>query len=70
MALSKKRQRELDDLTDTAADVWEDQKEVLDRANKVIRAASRRARDEVSSGRKSAATKGELWALGSLAWPG
>jgi hypothetical protein len=49
MALSKKRQRQLDDLTDTAADVWEDQKEVLDRANKVIRAASRRARDEVSS---------------------
>ena len=49
MALSKKRQRQLDGLTDTAADVWEDQKEVLERANKVIRAASRRARDEVAS---------------------
>jgi hypothetical protein len=44
MPLSKKRQRDLDDLKDTAADVWEDQKEVLERANKVIRAASRRAR--------------------------
>jgi hypothetical protein len=49
MALSKKRQRELDNLKDTAADVWDDQREVLERANKVIRAASRRARDEVSS---------------------
>jgi hypothetical protein len=49
MALSKKLQRELDDRRDTAADVWDDQKEVLERANKVIRAASRRARDEVSS---------------------
>jgi hypothetical protein len=49
MALTKKRQRELDDLKDTAADVWEDQKEVIERANKVIRAASRRARDEVAS---------------------
>ena len=44
MPLSKKRQRDLDDLKDSAADVWEDQKEVLERANKVIRAASRRAR--------------------------
>jgi hypothetical protein len=44
MPLSKKRQRDLDGLKDTAADVWEDQKEVLERANKVIRAASRRAR--------------------------
>jgi hypothetical protein len=49
MALTKKRQRELDDVKDTAADVWEDQKEVLDRANRVIRAAGRRAADEVSS---------------------
>ena len=45
MPLSKKRQRDLDNVRDTAADVWEDQKEVIERANKVIRAASRRARD-------------------------
>jgi hypothetical protein len=49
MALSKRRQREVDDLRDTAAGVWEDQKEILERANKVVRAASRRARREVAS---------------------
>jgi hypothetical protein len=49
MALSKKRQRELDDVKGQAADLWDDQKEVLERANRVIRAASRHARDEVSS---------------------
>ena len=49
MALSRKRQRELDRLKGQAEDLWDDQKDVLDRANRVIRAASRHARDEVSS---------------------
>jgi uncharacterized SAM-dependent methyltransferase len=49
MALSKKRQRELDDLKDTAADVWEDQKDVIERANRVIRAAGKRARTQVAN---------------------
>jgi hypothetical protein len=49
MALSRKRQRELDRLKGQAEDLWDDQKDVLDRANRVLRAASRRARDEVSS---------------------
>lgn len=49
MALTRKRQRELNRLGGQAQDVWDDQKEVLERANRVIRAASRHARDEVSS---------------------
>jgi hypothetical protein len=49
MALSRKRQRELDRIKGQAEDLWDDQKDVLDRANRVLRAASRRARDEVSS---------------------
>ena len=49
MALSRKRQRELDRLKGQAVDLWDDQKDVLERANRVIRAASRHARDEVSS---------------------
>jgi hypothetical protein len=49
MALSRKRQRELDRLKGQAGDLWDDQKDVLERANRVIRAASRHARDEVSS---------------------
>jgi hypothetical protein len=52
MALSRKRERELDRLRDEAAGLWEDQKEVIERANRVIRDASRHARnytrDEVS----------------------
>jgi hypothetical protein len=49
MALTRKRQRELNRLKGHADDLWDDQKEVLERANRVIRAASRHARDEVSS---------------------
>jgi len=52
MALSRKRERELDRLRDEAAGLWEDQKEVIERANRVIRDASRHARtytrDEIS----------------------
>ena len=48
MAHSRKRQHELDRLKGQAGDLWEDQKDVLERANRVLRAASRHARDEVS----------------------
>jgi hypothetical protein len=49
MAPSRKQQREIDRLKGEAADLWDDQKEVLERANRVIRAASRHARDEATS---------------------
>lgn len=52
MGLSGKRKRELDRLKGHAGDVWDDQKDVLERANKVIRDARRQAanyaREEVS----------------------
>ncbi len=52
MGLSGKRQRELDRLKDQAGNVWDDQKDVLERANRVIREARRQAgnyaREEVS----------------------
>ena len=52
MALSRKRQRELDRLKGQAEDLWDDQKDVLERANRVLKAASRHARDEaVTRGR-------------------
>ena len=44
MALSRKRKRELAKLKNQAADLWDDQREVLDRANRVVRDASRHAR--------------------------
>jgi hypothetical protein len=43
MALSKKQRREINRLKDQANDLWDDQKDVLERANKVIREASRHA---------------------------
>jgi hypothetical protein len=49
MAPSRKSQREIDRLKGEAADLWEDQREVLERANRVIRAASRHARVEATS---------------------
>jgi len=49
MALTRKRQRELNRLKGQAEDLWDDQKEVLERANRVLRSASRHAREEVSS---------------------
>ncbi len=49
MAPSRKRQREIDRLRSEAADLWDDQREVLERANRVARAASRHARDEALS---------------------
>jgi hypothetical protein len=49
MAASRKRQRDLADLKGQAEELWDDQKDVLERANRVIRAASRHARDEASS---------------------
>ncbi len=52
MALSRKRQKELDRLKAQAEDLWEDQKELLDHASKVVRDASRQAanytREEVA----------------------
>ncbi len=43
MALSRKRQKELNRLKSQAEDLWDDQKELLDHAAKVVRAASRQA---------------------------
>lgn len=52
MALSRKRQKELKRLKGQAEDIWEDQKELLEHASKVVRDASRQAaryaREEVS----------------------
>ena len=52
MALSRKRRKELKRLKSQAEDLWEDQKELLDHASKVVRDASRQAahyaREEVS----------------------
>jgi hypothetical protein len=43
MALSRKRQKELNRLKSQAEDLWDDQKELLDHASKVVRDASRQA---------------------------
>ena len=52
MALTRKRRKELTKLKSQAADLWDDQKQLLDHANRVAtearRQASRYARDEVS----------------------
>ena len=52
MALSRKRRKELNRLKSQAEDLWEDQKELLDHASKVVRDASRQAahyaREEVA----------------------
>lgn len=52
MALSRKRKKELNRLKSQAEDLWDDQKELLDHATKVVREASRQAahfaREEVS----------------------
>ena len=52
MALSRKRQKELNRLKNQAEALWEDQKDLLDHASKVVRDASRQAanyaREEVS----------------------
>ncbi|MDP1788824.1 MAG: hypothetical protein Q8K56_00710 [Rhodoglobus sp.] len=52
MGLSRKRQRELNKLKSQAEDLWEDQKEILENANRAIRDARRQpaniAREEVS----------------------
>lgn len=52
MALSRKRQKELNKLKSQAEDLWDDQKELLDHASRVVREASRQAahyaREEVS----------------------
>jgi hypothetical protein len=58
MALSRTRQRELDRLKGQAEDLWDDQKEVLERANRVLRDASRHARSEASDrGRETFETR-------------
>lgn len=43
MALSRKREKELKRLREAASDLWDDQKDVLEHATKVIREASRQA---------------------------
>lgn len=52
MGLSKKRQRELNRLKHQAESLWDDQKDVLEHANKVVRDARRQAaaytREEVA----------------------
>jgi len=52
MALSRKRRKELNRLKGQAEDLWEDQKDLLDHASRVVRDASRQAanyaREEVS----------------------
>jgi len=52
MALSRKRQKELNRLKSQAEDLWEDQKDLLDHASRVVREASRQAanysREEVA----------------------
>lgn len=52
MALSRKRRKELNRLKGQAENLWDDQKELLDHASKVVREASRQAahfaREEVS----------------------
>ena len=52
MALSRKRKKELNRLKSQAENLWDDQKELLDHASKVVREASRQAahfaREEVS----------------------
>jgi hypothetical protein len=52
MALSRKRRKELNRLKAQAEDLWDDQKELLDHATKVVRRASRQAahyaREEVA----------------------
>jgi hypothetical protein len=52
MALSRKRARELKRLKHSASDLWEDQRDVLDHASKVVREAGRQVgylgRDEVA----------------------
>src|ERR1700709_2342699 len=59
MALSRKRQRELDRRKGQAENLWDDQKDVLERANRVLKAASRHARDEaVARGRETLETRG------------
>jgi hypothetical protein len=52
MALSRKRRKELNRLKSQAEDLWDNQKDLLDHASKVVREASRQAahfaREEVS----------------------
>jgi hypothetical protein len=52
MALSRKRRKELSKLKSQAGDLWDDQKELLEHANRVVREARRQAshyaREEVS----------------------
>ena len=52
MALSRKRRKELNRLKSQAEDLWENQKELLDHASKVVRDASKQAahygREEVA----------------------
>lgn len=51
MGLSRKREKELKRLRNTASDLWEEQREVLDHANAVVREAGRQlgnvSREEV-----------------------
>ncbi|MET4783633.1 hypothetical protein [Glaciihabitans sp. UYNi722] len=52
MALSRKREKELKRLREAASDLWDDQRDVLEHASRVVREASRQAghvgREEVA----------------------
>jgi hypothetical protein len=52
MTLSRKREKELKRLREAASDLWDDQREILEHATKVVREASRQAgylgREEVA----------------------
>ena len=56
MALTRKRQKELNRLKSEAEDLWENQKELLEHATKVVRAASRQAAYGVTARRSGPRT--------------
>ncbi|MCW4385816.1 hypothetical protein OH146_08520 [Salinibacterium sp. SYSU T00001] len=62
MALSRKRSRELKRLKHSASDLWDDQREVLEQASKVVREAGRQvghiSRDEVAPRVRSTVSHG------------
>ena len=65
MAPSRKQERELDRLKSQAEDLWDDQREILERANRVIHEAGRAARAEVPPRLRSAASGARGAAFGA-----
>lgn len=54
MALSRRRKKELDRLRSTASDLWDDQKDLLEHAKRVVQEATHHAAD---NGREEAASR-------------